>query len=94
MGTYRLGKNQKETKATLSGMDMPMSDIIQESETHITIKVPGHSVWVGYSLGAGKNTTYIPAEFQVFEKLPDGAPNSPHHNVREVVSFPVRQSKA
>ena len=95
MNTYQMGTREDKksgTLAKLSGFDMPWAVVVQESATHVTIKVPGHSVWVGYSLGSGKNTTYIPAEFQVFEKLPDGTPNSPHHNVKQIVSFPVKHT--
>ena len=95
MNTYQMAtrENRNGTQAAkLSGFEMPWAAIVQESETHITIKVPGHNVWVGYSLGSGKNTTYTPAEFQVFEKLPDGTPNSPHHNVKQIVSFPVKHT--
>ena len=98
MNTYKMAtrENRNGTQAAkLSGFDMPWAAIVQESETHVTIKVPGHSSWVGYGLGNAANTAYTPAEFQVFEKLFGENINldSPHHNVKRIVSFPVRQSK-
>ena len=92
----RTRANRDGTQAAkLSGFDMPWAAVVQDSETHVTIKVPGHSAWVGYSLGNATNTAYIPAEFRVYEKLFGENINSdsPHHNVKSLISFPVRQSK-
>ena len=93
MNTYKMAtrENRNGTQAAkLSGFEMPWAAIVQESETHVTIKVPGHSCWV-----ARGGQAYIAAEFQVFEKLFGENINldSPHHNVKRIVSFPVRQSK-
>ena len=98
MNTYKMATRETRNgtqAAKLSGFEMPWAAIVQESETHVTIKVPGHSSWVGYGLGNAANTAYTPAEFQVFEKLFGENINldSPHHNVKRIVSFPVRQSK-
>ena len=98
MSTYTMATREDKksgTLAKLSGFDMPWAAVVQDSETHVTIKVPGHSSWVGYSLGNAANTAYTPAEFRVYEKLSGENinPASPHHNVRLLVSFPVRQGK-
>jgi hypothetical protein len=97
--TYKIGFRQDKklgTLAKLSGLDMPWAAVVQDSETHLIIKVPGHSYWSGYSLSSNmSNTSYEPAEFQVYEKLFGENINSdaPHHNVKWLVSFPVRQAK-
>ena len=60
----------------------------QENETILTIKVPGHSYWLGRHLSRG----YAPAEYQVYRVLWERtAPsNKIEMKCKQLTSFPVR----
>ena len=94
MATYEM-RDVIHGKKTLAGFDMPASEVVQENDSHITIKVPGHSRWAG---NAPTARVYEPAVFWVFKKIDkidsDWITGTPDwHNVVEIVEFPVKQPK-
>lgn len=62
--------------------------VIEQAGRFLAVKVPSHRVWDGH----GYAPRYIPASFEVFERVDGSVPTGaePENVWRSVLSFPVR----
>jgi hypothetical protein len=80
------------TVAIISGEDMPETEVVENNQDIIVIKVPGHKFWFQRSLSGGSdNYDYAPAEFRAYLKV---SKTTSGWLVRCIGAWSVRKNKS